>query len=549
MNAMIDKKIIEKFYSKIFTIPKKRITVALGLTTIILASILNGTVSKTFFAQRYFFLGLFIIAYLLIAGRFLKLAFNSRRVFFLALLVLISIEIFDFIVIHILKNFNLIVVAPASAVTVLTMTLYFTSESSERKVAIAVILLFLALYPVNYHYSFQAPHRFTSYIVTTILGVMLGVMYIEYLDRDFGLFNTKNLLKSFVLFWLTSIPAYFERELEKIGIWQNGWVKCLTIGKAKLISTSFHPGPIRNIGGAALVPEILNRIDNSMYLHTAAKHENNPVSNEEIKKIVESVKCKCGNLKAFLPYQLEGERYILRVFPFENVTMLIISGKNATDDIPAILNEIAERHFGEVMLVEAHNAHREDFEVSAEEFYELECLIRNAASISTPESPLQYSFFREKVETKNICGYIALLLLKYSNGIHGILMLDGNNIEKSLRDEIERFGKENGITLTVISTDNHSRTGVSPKVGYKPVGDEDRSVIFEFLRKSLDNVRFEEANVGYSRNDVKVKVMGREFFEKVEKAFVSLGEKALYLLAIIFILQLIVSIVLGIIIL
>jgi putative membrane protein len=544
---MIESKLLEKFYSKLFTIPKKRISVTLGITTIFLASLLNGIVSKAFFAQRYFFLGLFIIACLLLAKRPLKLAFNSRRVFFLSLLILISIEVFDFIVIHLLDNFYLIVVAPASAATLLTMTFYFTSEVSERRVALVVAVIFLALYPVNHFYSFQVPHRALGYSLTTLFGVLLGIVFVKFIDKDFGIFNTKNLLKSFVLFWLTSKPEYFEREIEKVGIEQKGWIKCLSIGKAKLVSTAFHPGPMRNIGGALLVPEVLERVENSIYLHSTVKHENNLVSREEVEKVLSSIKCSCDNLKVFLPFEVEGQKYTLRVFPFEKVSLLILSGKDAIDDMPALLNEVAEEYFGEVMLVEAHNAYREDFEVTAEEFYELEELLRKASSTSTTESQLQCSFFKEKVEGSNICGYLALLLLKYSSGLYGILMLDGNNVRKSFRDELEWFGRKKKINLTVISTDNHSRTAVSPKVGYKPIGDDrDKKVVYAFLEKVLRNIEFEDARVSYSRNDVTAKVMGKKFFERVEEAFIALGEKALYLLVAVVLLQLVVTIVLGI---
>jgi putative membrane protein len=242
---------------------------------------------------------------------------------------------------------------------------------------------------------------------------------------------------------------------------------------------------------------------------------------------------------------LEGRNYILKVFPFESVNLLIFSGKNATDDMSIILNEKAEMYFGQSILVEAHNAYSKDFEVS-KYFFELEELLKNASLTSTPACKLQYSFFKEKVETGNICGYLALLLLKYSESLHGVLMLDGNNIDKNFRDELERFCKEKGIEITVISTDNHSRTAISPKISYKPIGDkEDRKAVYEFLEKALKNLKFEEAVVGYSKSELTAKVMGREFFKEVEKAFMVLGEKSLYLLIAVILLQLISTIVLG----
>ncbi|MFP3947080.1 MAG: hypothetical protein ACLFVI_09285, partial [Archaeoglobaceae archaeon] len=64
---MIDNHSMERFYSKMFTTPEKRISVTIGLVTITLASIINGITSEVFFAQRYFFIGLFVIICFLIS--------------------------------------------------------------------------------------------------------------------------------------------------------------------------------------------------------------------------------------------------------------------------------------------------------------------------------------------------------------------------------------------------------------------------------------------------------------------------------------------------
>lgn len=542
---MIDSELIERFYSKMFTIPKKRITVSLGLLTILLASILNGSVSKSFFAQRYFFIGLFTIIYLLISKKYIKLAFNSRRVFFLSLLLLILTEIFDFVVIHVFNSFYLIVIAPSSATALLTLTLYFTSESSERKVIFTSFLIFLALYPVNYLYSFQAPHRFTAYILTTASGLLLGYVFIKFLDRNYGVFNIKQLLKSFVLFWLTSVPEYFERELEKTGKIEKGWVKCLSVGDAKLITTSFHPGPMKNVGGAQLVPELLRRIDNSIYLHSPSKHESNPVSRKEVEKIISSIKCSENILRAERPFEVEGKRFLLRVFPFDGLKMLIFCGKEAIDDIPPIIYRTAGNYFKEVILIDGHNAYAKNYDITAEDFFELEELLSKASHIRTEETNVQHFFYKKELNSDNV-NFAAILLLDYSKEKHAIIMLDGNNIVKEFREEVEDFVGKKGFKATVVSTDNHSKTGVSTKIGYRPVGSlKDRKKVFSFLAEAFENADFRETAFSYSKNELTVKTMGRDFFDEMEKAFKDIGERALYLLGIIVILQFLAALVLG----
>jgi putative membrane protein len=125
-------------------------------------------------------------------------------------------------------------------------------------------------------------------------------------------------------------------------------------------------------------------------------------------------------------------------------------------------------------------------------------------------------------------------------------MFDGNNIIKEFRDDVERLGMQNGFRTVVISTDNHSRTGISPKIGYKPVGSmEDRKKVMPYLQEVFQSVCFQKANPSYSKNELIVRTMGKAFFDEVEKAFRVLGEKALYLLGVVVFSQLIIAFLLG----
>ncbi|MFO7966194.1 MAG: DUF2070 family protein [Archaeoglobaceae archaeon] len=542
---MIDSRSIERFYSKMFTTPEKRISVVIGLVTISLASIINGMTSEFFFALRYFFIGLFVIICFLISRSYIGLAFNTRRVFFLSLIMLISIEVFDFIAIHILHNFYLIVVAPSAATALITITLYFTSKASERRVFFNSALVFLVVYPVSHLFSFQVPHRFLAYVLIVAAGLILSFLFIRFMDRDFSTFNIKHLLRSFILFWLTTDPHYFEKEISKAGFEKAGWTKCLSIGDTKLISTSFHPGPMRNIGGASLVQEVLERFPGSMYLHSASKHEDNPVSGEDVQNILNSVECSEKELIAHYPYKIEGERFDLKVFPFNHMKLLIFSGKKAIDDLPSQLNSTAEQYLGEVMLVDGHNAHRENYDITDEDVLEIEQLIKKAADMQTEECSVQHFFYNQGVDNKNL-KHVAILFLKYGEDIHATLMLDGNNIDLDFKEELQEYGQTNGIDLTVTTTDDHSRTGVSPKVGYRAVGDEeDRQIVRSFLQEALRRMDFQENELFYSRNEVTARVMGRKFFEDAERAFKELGGKALYLLLLVFLLQLFLTFVLG----
>ncbi len=547
---MIDEKLIEKFYSKLFTIPRKRITIAIGVVTIMLASFLNGIVSKTFFAQRYFFVGLALITSLFISSRLIRLALNSRRVFFLALFILIFVEIFDFIAIHLLNNFNLIIMAPATMAAGLTMILYFTSESSALKTSVISSSILVAIYPVNFIFSFEAPHRFTAYSLTILLGVMFSFAFLRYIDRNYGKFNVKKMLKAFLLFWLTSEPKFFEKELEKLSEIKKGYVSCIRIDDVSLMSSSFHPGPLRNIGGARLVEEMLRRYG-GIYMHSAVKHDSNPSTSRDVEKIVESVSCtgvKLKPLKPLKPAEIDGERFTILVFPFDRLKIVFISGKEAIDDIPEEIATFAEKVLGECIVVDCHNCHKSGYELTKEDLDELRSLIERAGGIDFDGvKEFKYAFLGKDFETKNTCGKIALLLLDYDGDKYAILMLDGNNICCDFRRDIENWFKSAGINGIVISTDNHAKTGISPKIGYMPVGSDEveRKMIADFVKEAIKTTPERTESIAYSRNEVEVKVMGNAFFKSVENAFRDVGEKAIYLFFAVILGQFAVSILLG----
>lgn len=357
------------------------------------------------------------------------------------------------------------------------------------------------------------------------------------------------MLKSFLLFWLTSNPEFFEKELEKISETKRGWTKCLRIQDVTIVSSSFHPGPIRNIGGASLVNSLLERIKNGIYIHSPAKHDSNPSTREGVSKIIDSVNCSGLALKPMKPFRVESDNFEIKIFPFDSLKLILISGKNAIEDIPESIELFAKKIFGECMIADCHNCYKSNYEISADDLIEILSLIEDASKIDTePVNELKYAFIRGKFETTNTCGNIALLLLDFDGEKHGMVMLDGNNVKCELRNEIEDFFMSRDIMISVLSTDNHSKTAISPKIGYNPVGSDPAEVkkIMDFLRRAAENAEFKPVEmIEYGRTEVTVKVMGNKFFKSVEMAFKELGEKAIYLFMAILFAQLLISLILG----
>jgi len=525
---MIDVNLIEKFYSKIFSVPKKRVSISVGFLSIILATYLNG-VSGLFF--RYLLLGASLVALLLIAGKTLNSGFNSRRIFFFALFLLILIELMDFIVIHLFDR-EIILLSPTVTAFILSVTLYFTSE---RFNILIPFLIILSLYPLN-----GTMNGLEIYVVSATAGISLSYIFIRFLDRNIGRINIAEIVRSFVLYWLKGNPEIFEKELLKFSEVKKGRVYLIKMNDVKIFAPEFHPGPFRDVGGSKLVEESLKKYD--MFLHAVSDHTSNPATKEDVRKIVNQI-FDLVEAKPKKPFCVEGDKFKLKVYPFDKFNLLIIHGKDAIDDLPSKIREIAEKYFHNPIVVDAHNAYKENYEISASDILEINSLFEKASKIETDFCSLKIYFEKADYLSETVCGKISLLLMKFDGEKHGILMIDSNNMDVELRNKLEKISS---INLDIVTTDNHSKTGVSPKIGYKPAGKKDFEFISSFLKKSLENAKFDEAKVFFGFRDVSVKVMGDVFFKEAEEALRRFGECSLYLFFLFSLLNGIISLALGI---
>ncbi|WP_456370896.1 DUF2070 family protein [Geoglobus sp.] len=520
---MIDQNVLERFYSKIFSVPKKRVSVAIGVASIVLASYLNGISGKSFFAMRYFFIGLALIVLLIVTGRVLKSGFNSRRIFFFALFMLLMVEIADVIAIHLISP-ELIVASPSAIAFMLSVGLYFTSERYSYLAPLAILAL---LYPVDYYFSFSAPHRTVAYALSSFSGVFLAYLFVSFMSRRAGRIVVSDILRDFVLYWLRGEPEIFERRIKMYSEVREARVHVIEADGVRIIVPEFHPGPFRDVGGAKLVGKSFDRYD--MFLHGISTHASNHATEEDVEAIV-GASPVMELARPGKPYSVSGRRFRVKVYPFDTFALVIIHGKESIDDIPSEVREIAERFFRNPVIVDAHNAYMEGYELTPDDLAEIYILLERASEIDPGRcEEFAVSFSAREYESSSVCGRLALLLMSFDGEKHGILMVDSNNMDRELREYLESVGKRYGVNLDIVTTDNHSKTGVSPKVGYRPAGVEDLQAIEAFLEESLKGAQFKSASVRFGFSDVRARVMGERFFREVEMAFREYGERAMYL--------------------
>ncbi len=317
--------------------------------------------------------------------------------------------------------------------------------------------------------------------------------------------------ESFVKYWLTGVAKYAEEILLRNSEEFEGMVKCIRMNDFKLVSTDFHPGPFRNVGGAKLV----NFFDlpNTVYIHSPTFHGRDPVSEEDIVRIRKALSCNGIDLKPMRPFELESKNFRVYCLPFDKKRLIFVSGKERIDDF--VLES-------ENFVVDCHNANFFG-DLEAEEVREIEQLVRKAEIMHLePSDNVKGAFIKISGETESISRYVSAVLLDYGSFKYAIVVFDSNNVDLQFRQIVERRFGELGYRAIVCSTDNHSKTGIRVKEAYIPAGGSAKDKeLLEQLLESCKKAEFESVDFRYSESLVRARVLG-SLKDEIEK----LSEKA-----------------------
>ncbi|TDA29348.1 MAG: hypothetical protein DSO00_04420, partial [Archaeoglobi archaeon] len=343
-------------------------------------------------------------------------------------------------------------------------------------------------------------------IVSILISSALFYLFLKLMEVRIKNSTMREFAERFVKFWLTEEAKYAEEILLRNSEEFEGRVKCLRMNDFRLVSTDFHPGPFRNVGGARLVN--LFDLPNTVYIHSPTFHGRDPVSEEDVLRIREALSCNGVELKPMRPFELESENFRIYCLPFDKKRLIFVSGKERIDDF------IVE---SENFVVDCHNANFFG-DLEAEEVREIEQLVRKAEVMhSEPSDNVKGAFVKISAETDSISRYVSAVLLDYGSLKYAIVVFDSNNVEPQFREMVERRFSELGFTAIVCSTDNHSKTGIRVKESYRPAGGSKRDKeLFEQLLEACKKAEFESVDFRYSESLVRAKVLG-SLGDEIEK--------------------------------
>ena len=413
--------------------------------------------------------------------KLLRLKFTPRRVLFLSLLTTI-LGMSSFVISGSFSGSFFLFLA----------VMHFCSERGFIPAAAVSSIPYLILEPGS--------------IVSILISSALFYLFLKLMEVRIKNSTMREFAERFVKFWLTEEAKYAEEILLRNSEEFEGRVKCLRMNDFRLVSTDFHPGPFRDVGGARLVN--LFDLPNTVYIHSPTFHGRDPVSEEDVLRIREALSCDGIELKPMRPFELESENFRVYCLPFDKKRLIFVSGKERIDDF------IVE---SENFVVDCHNANFFG-DLEAEEVREIEQLVRKAEVMhSEPSNNVKGAFVKISAETDSISRYVSAVLLDYGSLKYAIVVFDSNNVEPQFREMVERRFSELGFTAIVCSTDNHSKTGIRVKESYRPAGGSKRDKeLFEQLLEACKKAEFESVDFRYSESLVRAKVLG-SLGDEIEK--------------------------------
>jgi putative membrane protein len=305
----------------------------------------------------------------------------------------------------------------------------------------------------------------------------------------------------------------------------------------RLVLPDIHPGPFHPVGGSNIPYLIYKNLGSSaMVLHSVSNHSLNLPSQTEVSQYLESlskysVAQEGLNCTEPVTVQINNARCVGLLFGKTALLFLSLS-PHGMEDLPLhVKSEIEQfsknRNFGQVLIVDCHNAMGE--EISQNNSEDLLTASKSCLdTLMTKETyPLEFGYANSKdmdIKAPDLAlGGIGILCLRTNNKKYFLGWADANNMENGVREAVVNHFLKNGYDLIEICTsDTHYTTqGVRNRNGYYQFGlvtkpQDMANWYLEIAKESEKNI--ESASFEILENEANVKVMGPTIFRDYSRA-------------------------------
>ena len=407
---------------------------------------------------------------------------------------------------------------------------YFVSPGSSLQTLFPKILILLV----------------TCSIVSAI-GVSFIIHRVEQSGRSEIGHSPMGLFRSFLDHWLRKNPTALEERLLSLSTEGSIETKILSFSgedsrqKASLVVSNFHPGPYRDMGSGGLPSELKHSLEESQHgvvqvPHGISNHNLNIVSHRDIDRLLSAAKENYPSdhlirKASSMIRETEGE-VIVSGQAFGNIALLTITlAPMEMEDLPtSVSTEIeteASRLGFDVLIVDAHNSivgQTSITPIQAERIVaaavrvlgRLKALSQEPFSVGCAYNALDTYTLKDGIGP----GGLSVMVVRTEGEIVSYITIDGNNMQRGLRNHILQSIRETGVSdAEVMTTDTHLVTGlVRSPLGYYPVGAALPTATFvtqitQTVQKAMSNL--EESSAGFSKFSLQLQVLGSETFQSI----------------------------------
>ncbi len=315
------------------------------------------------------------------------------------------------------------------------------------------------------------------------------------------------------------LGEYARIDIKTVSFWRDGLSGLLTVHTA-------HMGPFGEVAGSDMPRKISKMLgcENFISPHGASTHEMNPVDIKEVEKIADAVKSASEgkSVQVSQSVRIDGKVRVMAQRFGGYLLVIETSYPEGTEDIdPSVARLLEEKvkslGYEGLIFTDAHNCssdHADETLVYSEKYPHLEKSVMAAAE-KLKASPLHDA----KVGFGNFTGLdiehgigplgIKSVILEVEGQRTAYIVIDGNNMERALRDKILRAVEKYADNAEVMTTDNHYVNRVYG--GTNPVGKKGRhgeivKGCVSSVANAVKNAERREIRVG--RREIKIKVFG-----------------------------------------
>jgi len=337
-------------------------------------------------------------------------------------------------------------------------------------------------------------------LIISFSAILFFLYFIDFRFRKIPI-RPLRIFQAYLEYHFLKNPESFEKMLENMSEEKDLDLSLFFLtskngAEISVFGLSAHFGPFGEIGSSVLPSRLINELEyrnnlKALLLRNLSNHNLDLISQKEVRKIFKKMidainfTKNLGECRASV-VQKENEGYCVTVISIYSYCIVLLScpGHSVEDFPPEWLPEfssIVNRYgFIPMIIADAHNSidssswkildpDKGKFIKLLEEA--LECLKKSGQKIA------EVGFYRIYPVTSSSGeigpGGISTLVFNIDGNTHAIIVIDGNNMVKGLRNCLigNLRNMLNLSTLEIVTTDTHLLTGIrGVEKGYFPVG-------------------------------------------------------------------------------